>query len=707
MQVKEYVLGEQFLRFYIDDEKRTTMYMVPVSKKDEIINAWEVENDEWGTTFPYIRQWKIGRLVHFHLSHHGVPATCCTKTKKFTNLSDVFFEDQEVIKEGDITIIKTTLKSVEGHKLVNYLKHKEGYNALWSWNEFTNMTDKEVKLDFIASFGFEDLSPFSNTDSRERMILHRFRGGWSKEGRPCEDTFESLALEKAWQGYCKDTSERFGSLGSYSAEAFYPLAVVEDREANVFWTAQLYQNYSWQCDVTRYSDEISFTGGLADGDFGHWAKNIKSGETFTTPVAAISATDKNVQHACQSVVKLQEEARLAYGEEGFPITFNEFCTTWGEPTQENFLSNAKRAAELGAKYVVIDAGWSVGVVGPFGQGGNGSWEINKEIFPDMKAMNKELRDMGLIPGVWFEFEATTKGAKEFESDYDDMHLKRDGYVIKCGDRSFWDMKNPKVIEHLNDRVIKMLKDNGFGYVKVDYNANLGVGCDGCESLGEGLKQNAEAVQEFFKKMKKDIPDLIIENCASGGNRNDPSMLALSAVCSFSDAHESTEIPIVAANLHNHILPAQLSIWAVLRETDTDDRLNFSLCATLFGRVCFSGNIDKLSQKQEDKVKEFVEFYKKTENILKDGTTQTYRYMNKSMRYPKGTQVSVRNTDDEMLIVCHSFEEPHKDAITVEIPEGFAISDEYANDVISIDGTKVTVAPMREFTASAVYAKKNK
>lgn len=704
MQLREYVLGETLLRYFINKDNLVSMYMVPLSKKDEIKNGWEYENDPWSTNAPFMRQWRMGRLVHYHLSHYQIPVTG-GDSLKFSDDSQLTFKDQTVTKEDDVTVIKTFLTSKEGHSIVNVIKHKKGYNAFWCWNEFTNTLKEDVTLDYIASFGFENLSPFATDDSRMRMVLHRFTGGWSMEARHQEDTFEHLAIEKGWQGFCNDKSLRFGSLGSYTTRNYFPLVSVEDKINNVFWTAQLYSCSSWQCDVSKDSDSVSFSGGLADCDFGQWYKVIKSGETFKTPIAAVSATDIDLAYACQSVVKLQEESRIAYGEKGMPITFNEFCSTWGKPTQESFINYCKKAKEFGAKYVVIDAGWN----GGDGYIGNGGWHINTDVFPDMKCMNKQLRSMGLIPGIWFEIESTSRGAKEFAAEFDDMHIKKRGVVIKVGGtRSFWDMTNPEVIKLLKKRVIDMLKENDFGYIKIDYNANVGIGCDGAESLGEGLRLQEEATLNFFRMIKKEIPDIIIENCASGGNRNTPAFLGESAVASFSDAHECVEIPIIAADLHNHMLPMQSSVWAVLRDTDTDNRIEYSLCAGLFGRLCYSGKIDKLSDRQEEIIKQFVPFYQKTENIIKNGITRTYRRLAGTFRYPEGTQVSVRKTDDEMLIICHSFNNPFAENIVIEIDSGFEIVDEFANRNIKIDGNKIVVSPMDTLSGCAVLAaRKNK
>jgi alpha-galactosidase len=45
--------------------------------------------------------------------------------------------------------------------------------------------------------------------------------------------------------------------------------------------------------------------------------------------------------------------------------------------------------------------------------------------------------------------------------------------------------------------------------------------------------------------------------------------------SFSDAHESVIIPIIARNLQRLILPRQSLIWAVLHPFDNDARLVYS------------------------------------------------------------------------------------------------------------------------------------
>lgn len=100
-----------------------------------------------------------------------------------------------------------------------------------------------------------------------------------------------------------------------------------------------------------------------------------------------------------------------------------------------------------------------------------------------------------------------------------------------------------------------------------------------------------------KALRKQLPQLIVENCASGGHRLAPGWLTATEMSSFSDAHECVAIPIIAANLHCCLLPRQSQIWAVLRQTDDPHRLVYSLAATFLGRMCLSGDVTGLSPEQ--------------------------------------------------------------------------------------------------------------
>lgn len=250
----------------------------------------------------------------------------------------------------------------------------------------------------------------------------------------------------------------------------------------------------------------------------------------------------------------------------------------------------------------------------------------------------------------------------------------------------------------------MLKDNGFGYIKVDYNANIGNDVDGDCAGAENLRQHLAAVREFFVKMKNEIPDLVIENCSAGGHRLEPSMLAVSSVSSFSDAHESVEIPYIAANLHRLMLPEHSLIWAVLRSDDNEQRLVYSLAATYLGVPCISGDVDKLNAEQRAVLKRGCDFYAKLTDVLKNGDTKIYGNRSVSYRHPTGTQTVVRKSKTQALVICHAFNDT-ADTFEIELGAEFKLCDGFYAYNIELCGTMLIINKMKELSAAAVLLEK--
>ena len=696
MESKEYLLGKTVVRYLINDKGNVSLLLYPNESKELIKKAWDKKKDPFSTRADYMNSWQLGSLAYFYVEEEqlelpGITMKCSNLAARMT------LYEQYTIDEDTKTSIITILKSQRGYKIKHCITYYEGREGLECETIFINETGEDVTLEMLSSVALDNLSPFQDTDAPNTYYLHRFYGGWSLEGKHVCQSIEDLALEKNWLG-ARGNCERFGSIGSYPVERYFPLAVFEDREQSVFWSVQLAHNASWQMELGRIGDTLSLSGGLGDHDFCGWKKRIRNGESFTAPKAYIATVQGDNYDACNAVTDMQKIAWENYGEEGLPVCFNEYCTSWGRPTQKKMLSYCDALKDFGVKYIVIDAGWSKE---GSEQDSNGEWNIDTNIFPNVKEMNAEIRKNNMVPGIWFEFEVTTIGSKMFLSEYDDMHIKRNGRVVKIDNwRSYWDFRREDVREYLREKVIRFLKENGFGYIKVDYNANIGAWIDGGDSGAEALREHMEAVRDFFIEMKQEIPDLVIENCASGGHRLEPSMLGVTAVSSFSDAHEAIEIPYIAANMHNLILPAQSLIWAVLHNDESAKRTIYSLAATFLGRMCLSGQVDCMTEEQAEILKSAIIYYQQLEDVIKNGKTKIYGNRGRNTRYPTGTQVVVRSTEKEILVVCHAFDEP-ADEIVIDIPETFVIKESFYANGIQVKGGKLMIDKMEERTAQSV------
>ena len=507
---------------------------------------------------------------------------------------------------------------------------------------FSNHSKEPVCLEMITSFRLRDV----RVDR-----VYRMQSCWSAEGKLKVESVTDLHLEKSWNG-CAYRIEKFGNVGTMPVRKYFPFLVIEDAEAEEFIGVQLYLASSWQMELNcKEKETFTISGGIADRDFGQWTKTLKPGESFEAPKAVI-AKGTSLLDVCDKLVKAQKPD-ISKLDNSMDIMFNEYCTTWGNPTFDNVKRICDKIADKGIRFLVIDAGW-------YGNDENwwdmvGDWVVNEKRFPGgMKAIADYIRSKGMIPGLWFEMESVTSGAANYQKI--GQLVQKDGYPLTVGNRRFWDMENPEAERYLTDTVIGILKEAGFGYLKVDYNDTMGMGCDGPEGPGENLRKKVVASQNFFRKIRKEIPDIVIENCSSGGHRLEPSMMELVSQASFSDAHETIAIPLIAANLHRVIPPKQSQIWAVMRATDSDERIYYSLISAFLGRMCLSGDIYDMSDHQWKLIEEGMDFYRQVSDIIRDGKTTLIQADTESYNHPTGVQLVVRKLGNRGLAVFHRFEQ---------------------------------------------------
>lgn len=619
------------------------------------------------------------------------------------------YEKQYVQEDERQTAIFTVMDCGEGCKATHILVWKKGSLHLESHTEFENGGEKRVSLELLSSFSLGGITPFSEQDAPESLLVHRVRSVWSMEGRLESRTMEELQLEPSWAGHAV-RCERFGQVGSMPVNRYFPWLVMEDKANDVFWGAQLMHNASWQMEIYRKDDAAAISGGLADREFGHWMKHVEPGERFVSPVAILSVCrGQGVDGIAQRMTAALEPFVDAgpESEQELPVLFNEYCTTWGCPSHENICGILDAVRGKGFEYFVIDCGWykKEGVPWHIMMG---DYDISKELFPQgLDQTVAAIREAGMKPGIWFEIENVGEAASQYQNE--EHLLKRDGVTLSTTSRRFFDMRDEWVEDYLTQKVIGTLKEYGFEYMKIDYNDTIGLGCDGAESLGEGLRQNMAASLAFLEKVKREIPGIILENCASGGHRLEPLMMSATSMASFSDAHECEEIPVIAANLHRVILPRQSQIWAVIHREDSLKRIAYSVANTFLGRMCISGDVTQLNDAQWELIDGGIAFYKRIAPIIKKGITHFYGSGIGSYRHLKGWQGILRVSQGQGALALFHIFTREQDVVRIPLPKGkdWTVEDVYSAGACEIsiedgpDGKAVCYRVREEMEAVAV------
>lgn len=578
--------------------------------------------------------------------------------------------------------------------------------ALVCHTKVENAGDAPVTLDQVASFCLAGMTPFEAGFAPDCMQLHRFSSFWSCEGRHECQTIEELNMETSWSRWATK-SIRIGQAGTLPVRSYFPTMALEDTKRGVTWAAAIGWAGSWNMELFRQKEDLVLTGGLAGFEDGHWRKTLQPGEVLELPEAILTAVRGGVDEACEALLDVHE-ARLPLtveAEKTLNPMYNEYCDTWGWPTKDTIAGEIKAIRDLGLSYFVIDAGW-------FGQDrdwntATGDWDVRKTAFPEgMKVIADQIREAGMIPGIWFEAEVANDQSNVLR-EHPEMFVTDGGKHIIQTNRAFLNLTREDAQAYLQEKVIDFLRDNGYGYIKVDYNNTYGIGFDGFESMGEAQRNGVLGTYRFFEEMRRQLPELVIENCSSGGHRLELSMMSRSDMASFSDAHECPEIPLIAADLTRLILPRQSQIWAVIRHTDSIRRIIWSLSATLLGRMCISGHVARLDDKQMQAIRDGVEFYRKAAPVIRKGSTRVYRRDITAYDHAHGWQVSVRTGEDAVLLTAHAFENNGGEYTLEQDFTGYVIDSVYCDSDCSavLENGKLTFRVGGEYCGLGVLLRK--
>lgn len=632
-QYSEFRFGDMLLSYFLDDRGRVSMALIPDSMRDR-----RMEKDF--SPEPLVQIHARGdRFANGYGNGHTLATTSATDALKLGGQT----------REGNTVV--TTVSDGNGRTVRHRVSWEEGLQAVRVSCVFENTGIRPVTLNLLSSVNLSGITPFTEGDASGSLFLHRIGSMWSAEGRLRTESLEEAMLERSWTGHALRLC-KFGQLGSMPVRGWFPFAALEDRKAGVTWAVQLACPSSWMMEIRRKDDCLNLMAGLPDEDFGHWARTVRPGESFETPEAYLTAGRGGVDEVSQRLLTVHRR-NMPRPDADLPVMFNEYCTTWGNPTHENLKEIAECLDGRGMEFLVIDAGW-YRKPGIGWSDCGGDWIPEEtEMFPEgLKATADMIRAHGMKPGLWFEPETCARESDIFSQE--DMLLTRDGAVIDTDNRRFLDMRQDRVQAYLEERVAGLLKRCGFEYTKIDYNCCIGMGCDDPDGIGEGLRKNMQGTLRFFRRLREAVPGITIENCSSGGHRLEPSLMAVADMASFSDAHECAEIPIIAARLHRVILPAQSQIWAVLQADDSLRRINYSLINTFLGVMCLSGDVTRLSAAQWNKVEEGTDFYRRVRHIIRDGVSSFYGNVSESWRHPEGWQAVVRRAGKETLAVIHTF-----------------------------------------------------
>jgi len=445
-------------------------------------------------------------------------------------------------------------------------------------------------------------------DDREQFLLHVPYSHNCAEGQWRVNRLPALGLAKSYSPNAAHV--RFGALGR-SSDVCLPMGMLEDTLNNwtFIWQIEHSGLWTWELGQTKGDFLYLAIGGLTESH-GHWYKELAPNEEVVSLTVSAGKVEGDAERALAEMVDYRRAAcRKSHPvDDACPVVFNDYlyCLR-AKPSRDKSLPLIKRAAEAGCEVYMVDAGWY----------GNGMWQTqvgnwyeDRNKFPrGLGEVMDAIRQADMIPGLWIEIEAasiTSELAGKPDSWFFTTHGKRNLFSRRYA----LDFRNPQVRDFASATMDRIIGDYGLGYVKIDYNMSVLLGTDrDSDSLGDGALEHSRALQGWYESLRQRHPDVIFENCASGGMRNDYAMLSILQLASSSDLSDYRLYPHVVVGSMAAILPEQLGVWSFPREGNDREEAVFNMTTAMLARIHQSGPINDISEEQFEIVREGIDLYK--------------------------------------------------------------------------------------------------
>ena len=502
------------------------------------------------------------------------------------------------------------------------------------WVRLENRGARPVTIESVTSFLCGGLGTGTGPDDLADLDLRWAENDWMAEGRWQLRSLRDVVpdIDRSQLSADPRGCFRVTSAGTWSTGQYLPAGAIVNRRTGHAWAWQIEHNggWHWQAGECAHRGVPAGTGphrrhaaaGAVSGAYvallgpanaeHHWRVTLNPGDDFSTVPASVAVSPDGLDGAVAGLTAVRRAIRRPH-EDGrrLPVIFNDYMNTLkANPTTERLLPLISAAAEAGAEYFCIDAGWYAEIDENW-WGTVGAWRPAQTRFPGgLARVLDRIRELGMVPGLWLEPEVVGVDSDVARQLPEDAFFSYGGQLIVEHGRYHLDLRHPAAVKHLDQVVDFLVGELGVGYLKMDYNIAIVPGPDtGGLSAGAGLLAANRAQLDWLDAVLDRHPGLVIENCSSGGMRSDYALLSRMQLQSTSDQQDHLRYPPIAAAAPAAIAPEQAAVWAYPQPEFTDDEIAFAMATAMLGRVHLSGHLNRMSGPQRKLVAEAVRVYK--------------------------------------------------------------------------------------------------
>ena len=525
--------------------------------------------------------------------------------------------------KSESTQIGSTLTTVylfdNGIKITNVAKKYDKYGAYEWVNYFENTSDMPSEIiselwdcDCTMPLEHEENGNWKAyfPDIKTATKIYAPSGStWAKKEFYCDiDKIDSnQRINHIYPGQNKYYSASGGRSSEKNAPFFN---ISKNGKGYIFavgWTGQ------WNAEISRDNDSITIKSGIENTNF-----KLMPGENLRTTSVVIMPYDEN-DEAHNKWRRFVKEHFSLIGSDGRDKTGPLCAGIWGGMTSASASERIKAIKEndLPFEYIWMDAGWYGADTKPTPdefEGDwwqhTGDWRVSPLIHPNgLKDVSKAVHDAGMKFLLWFEPERVINTTP--------IALRHPEYFLAsdsdCGQNRLLNLGNPDAWNYCFETISGIIEEIGIDCYRQDFNfepLSYWRKNDDFDRRGITEIKHINGMYKLWDALLEKFPNLIIDNCASGGRRIDIETLRRSIPLWRSDHQCPANYDIEASQCHNQTFNLWMPYSGTGTGRDYDEyRVRSAYAAALTTNYSFSERENYCDTKEKvDFIKKYTEEY---------------------------------------------------------------------------------------------------
>lgn len=418
-----------------------------------------------------------------------------------------------------------------------------------------------------------------------------------------------------------------GSTRGTSSHQENPFVILCDRSAeeergSCYGMTFVYSgNFLAEAEINQVNQPRFVMGIHPDG----FSWTLERGEEFVTPEVILTYSSEGFGSLSRNLHDLYREHLLPrqFMDRKHPVLLNNWEVTEFDFTEEELLSLAESAADLGIGLFVMDDGW-FGARNRDGSG-LGDWTVNREKLPSgLSGLSEKIRKMGMQFGIWIEPEMVNEDSDLYRAHPDwclcipgrKPNLERCQLVL--------DITRREVRDYLFDSISKAIDEASASYVKWDMNRSLSdiwSAALPADRQAETAHRYVLGLYELMERFTGKYPHILWEGCSGGGGRFDAGILYYMPQIWCSDDTDAVErifiqygtsfgYPVCSVGAHVSTSPNMQTGRTVPLETRAE--------VAMAGTFGYEMDVRTLNDGEQEQVRRQVQEYKKYGQIIRQG-----------------------------------------------------------------------------------------